>query len=58
MEITSFELLTIINALTLDKEILGSQDLNRYHFVSKLISKLLNLYDSYSNNIIYPDNFQ
>ncbi len=58
MEITPFELLTLINALTLDKEILGTQDINRYHFVTKLQTKLFKLYDSYSNNIIYPDNFQ
>lgn len=58
MEITPFELLTLINALTLDKEILGTQDINRYHFVTKLQTKLFKLYDSYSKSIIYPDNFQ
>lgn len=58
MEITPFELVTLINALTLDKEVFGSQDLKRYHFVAKLQSKLFKLYDIYSDGLIYPDNFQ
>lgn len=58
MEVTSFELLTIIQALELDKEIMCSQDINRFHFISSLQDKLFKQYDVIKSNIVYPDNFQ
>lgn len=58
MEVTSFELLTIIQALELDKEIMCSQDINRFHFISSLQDKLFKQYEVIKSNIVYPDNFQ
>lgn len=58
MEVTSFELLTIIQALELDKEIMCSQDINRFHFISSLQDKLFKHYEVIKSNIVYPDNFQ
>lgn len=58
MEVNPFELLTIIQALELDKEIMCSQDINRYHFISSLQDKLFKQYEVIKSNIVYPDNFQ
>lgn len=58
MEIDKFELLTVLNALQLDKEVMCCQDLPRYHFISKLQSKLFKVYYSLDKPLIYPDNFQ